>query len=154
MLLEASGFRKLTVYTIFLLLVYTPIIRPVLLDKILQKTLGSSVVLTCVAYGVPHMTVTWMTNGVELANSSDIASERKHTNNWDNIESNLTVTYRDAAYAKRLFRCTKVSQKSRILQCKTLSVTCNARYFGTLLEFSSTAVVSFEEHLCKCVTLL
>jgi len=150
MLLEASGSRKLTIYTVFLLKVNTPIIRPALLDKILQKTLGSSVVLTCVAYGAPHVTVTWMANGAELANSSDIASGSIHANNWEKIESNLTVTYRHAAYAKRLFRCTRVLQESRILQCKTLSVTCNARYSEHFLHFRQW-LLSASRKICVSV---
>lgn len=126
-----------------------PIIRPALLDQILHKTLGGSVVLTCVAYGIPHVSVTWKINGQELTNSSDIASASVLEENWEKTESNLTVTYSGALYAKKLFQCPRASQESRILQCKKLSVTCNAKYFGTLLGFSSAAFVSLVEDLCK-----
>ena len=134
---------------IFLFLVNAPIIRPVLLDKIMRKTLNSSVVMTCVVYGLPQVSVTWKTNGQELTNSSDITSASILDSNWEETVSNLTFTYRNAAYAKNLFQCTRLSQETRILQCKKLGVTCNAKYFGTLLEFESSAFVSLANNLCK-----
>ena len=94
------------------------------------------------------MAVTWMINGQELTNPSDITSDIVLGNNWEKTESNLTLTYRNASYAKTLFQCTRVSQETRILRCKKLSVTCNANYFGTLLGSSSAASVSLVDNLC------
>ena len=120
-----------------------------LLDKTMQKTLGRSVVMTCVVYGLPQVSVTWKTDGQELTNSSDITSASKRDSNWEETVSNLTLTYRDATYAKSLFNCTG-RKETRILQCKKLGVTCKAKYFETLLEFESSAFVSLANNLCKC----
>ena len=95
------------------------------------------------------MSVTWMVNGQELTNSSDITSNIVLGNDWEKTESNLTFTYRNASYEKTLFQCTRVSRETRILRCKKLSVTCKANYFGTLLGSSSAASVSLVDNLCK-----
>ena len=110
------------------LLVEPPVLRPMLQNQTLQKQPNSSVTMACNIYSAGIVRVVWLLNGTNISNSSSITIltlEPKSTFYGPTV-STLTVMYGNASLAKPTFKCRKVSDMERVLDCLSLAVECRA----------------------------